>query len=69
MFPEGRVEIYENPAPKLKRFRYESEGRSAPLEGVRSTPTAKTFPSIKVVNYTGRARVVVSCVTADAPYR
>lgn len=68
MLPDGRVEIYEEPR-KLGRFRYESEGRSAPLEGVRSTPTAKTFPSIKVLNYTGMARVVVSCVTADEPHR
>lgn len=69
MFPDGRIEIYDEPSSMIKRFRYKSEGRSVPLEGVRSTPTARTLPSIRVVNYTGKARVVVSCVTADEPHR
>ncbi|KAK0097946.1 hypothetical protein PV326_012625 [Microctonus aethiopoides] len=64
------VEIIEQPASKALRFRYECEGRSAgSIPGVNSTPENKTFPSIKVVGYKGRAVVVVSCVTKDPPYR
>lgn len=64
------VVITEQPASKALRFRYECEGRSAgSIPGVNSTPENKTFPSIKVVGHQGRAVVVVSCVTKDAPYR
>ncbi|KAH0945556.1 hypothetical protein HN011_011334 [Eciton burchellii] len=65
-----RVEILEQPASKALRFRYECEGRSAgSIPGINSTPENKTFPSIKIVGYKGRAMVVVSCVTKDLPYR
>ncbi|XP_034950477.1 proto-oncogene c-Rel isoform X2 [Chelonus insularis] len=64
------VEIVEQPASKALRFRYECEGRSAgSIPGVNSTPENKTFPSIRIVGYKGRAVVVVSCVTKDSPYR
>ncbi|XP_044576138.1 embryonic polarity protein dorsal-like isoform X3 [Cotesia glomerata] len=64
------VEIVEQPASKALRFRYECEGRSAgSIPGVNSIPENKTFPSIKIVGYKGRAVVVVSCVTKDPPYR
>jgi hypothetical protein len=64
------VQITEQPAPKALRFRYECEGRSAgSIPGVNSTPENKTFPSIRVHGYQGRAVVVVSCVTKDQPYR
>ncbi|XP_011496611.1 PREDICTED: proto-oncogene c-Rel-like [Ceratosolen solmsi marchali] len=64
------VEIVEQPASKALRFRYECEGRSAgSIPGVNSTPENKTFPSIRIVGYKGRAIVVVSCVTKDPPYR
>lgn len=64
------VKITEQPAPKALRFRYECEGRSAgSIPGVYSTPDNKTFPSIQIIGYNGRAVVVVSCVTKDAPYR
>lgn len=54
----------------LCRFRYECEGRSAgSIPGVHSTPENKTYPTIEIVGYRGRAVVVVSCVTKDAPYR
>ncbi|XP_018357417.1 PREDICTED: embryonic polarity protein dorsal isoform X1 [Trachymyrmex cornetzi] len=67
---QPRVEILEQPASKALRFRYECEGRSAgSIPGVNSTPENKTFPSIRIVGYKGRAMVVVSCVTKDAPYR
>lgn len=66
----ARVEITEQPASKALRFRYECEGRSAgSIPGTSSTTDTKTYPSIRVVGYQGRAVVVVSCVTKDVPYR
>lgn len=53
------VKIIEQPASKALRFRYECEGRSAgSIPGVLSSPENKTFPSIQVVGYRGRAVVV-----------
>ncbi|XP_055386673.1 embryonic polarity protein dorsal isoform X2 [Condylostylus longicornis] len=64
------VKIVEQPASKALRFRYECEGRSAgSIPGVNSTHENKTYPTIEVVGYQGRAFVVVSCVTKDKPYR
>lgn len=64
------VRITEQPASKALRFRYECEGRSAgSIPGVSSTQDNKTYPSIEIVGYKGRAVVVVSCVTKDQPYR
>ncbi|EFA02850.1 dorsal [Tribolium castaneum] len=64
------VKIIEQPASKALRFRYECEGRSAgSIPGASSTPENKTFPSIQVMGYQGRAVVVVSCVTKDEPFR
>uniref|UniRef100_A0A1B6CGI4 RHD domain-containing protein n=1 Tax=Clastoptera arizonana TaxID=38151 RepID=A0A1B6CGI4_9HEMI len=64
------IEIIEQPAPKALRFRYECEGRSAgSIPGVNSSPENKTFPTIQIVGYKGRAVVVVSCVTKDSPHR
>lgn len=64
------VRVIEQPAPKALRFRYECEGRSAgSIPGVSSTPKNRTSPTIEVVGYTGKAVVVVSCVTKDKPYK
>ena len=64
------VVILEHPAPKALRFRYECEGRSAgSIPGANSTSDNKTYPTIQVKNYVGRAVVVVSCVTKDFPYK
>lgn len=69
-YPNAFVKITEQPAPKALRFRYECEGRSAgSIPGTNSTSDNKTYPGIQVVNYRGRAVVVVSCVTKDQPYR
>lgn len=69
-YPTACVKITEQPAPKALRFRYECEGRSAgSIPGANSTSDNKTYPSIQVVNYRGRAVVVVSCVTKEQPYR
>ena len=68
--PGPYVIIEEQPASKALRFRYECEGRSAgAIPGANSTPENKTYPTIKIENYTGRAVVVVSCVTKDLPYK
>lgn len=64
------VKILEQPAPKALRFRYKCEGRSAgSIPGANNTPEIKTFPTIQIVGWKGRAVVVVSCVTKDPPYR
>jgi len=64
------VRILEQPASKGLRFRYECEGRSAgSIPGTSSSQDNKTFPTIQVIGYTGKAVVVVSCVTNDAPYK
>jgi c-Rel proto-oncogene protein len=62
--------ILEQPASKALRFRYECEGRSAgSIPGANSTADNKTYPTIQIMNYKGRAVVVVSCVTKDFPYK
>ncbi|XP_056648184.1 embryonic polarity protein dorsal-like isoform X4 [Diorhabda carinulata] len=67
---QARIRIVEQPASKALRFRYECEGRSAgSIPGARSTPENKSYPTIRVEGYKGRAVVVVSCVTRDQPYR
>ncbi|XP_052276378.1 putative transcription factor p65 homolog isoform X2 [Dreissena polymorpha] len=64
------VEIVEQPKARGLRFRYECEGRSAgSIPGESSTPERKTFPAIKIHNYSGPAVIVVSCVTKDEPYK
>lgn len=64
------VAILEQPASKALRFRYECEGRSAgSIPGANSTSDNKTYPTIQIMNYIGRAVVVVSCVTKDFPYK
>lgn len=64
------VEIIEQPKQRGMRFRYKCEGRSAgSIPGERSTDTTKTHPTIKVNNYQGSARIRISLVTKDAPYK
>lgn len=64
------VRITEQPAPKALRFRYECEGRSAgSIPGASSTPENRTYPTIEIVGYRGKATVLVSCVTKDKPYK
>merc|ERR1712227_1046887 len=61
------VRILEQPASHKLRYRYKCEGRGAgALQGERSTTDKKSFPKIQIVNYTGPAVVVVSCVTHDS---
>ncbi|KAM3919715.1 transcription factor p65 isoform 1-T1 [Leptodactylus fuscus] len=64
------VEIIEQPKQRGMRFRYKCEGRSAgSIPGERSTDSTKTHPTIKINNYQGPARIRISLVTKDAPYK
>ncbi|XP_068632579.1 embryonic polarity protein dorsal-like [Battus philenor] len=48
------------------RFRYKSEGRWAgSIPGVKTN----TYPTIEISGCSGKAVIVVSCVTKDTPYR
>ncbi|XP_026314792.1 transcription factor p65 isoform X2 [Hyposmocoma kahamanoa] len=64
------VRIVEQPASRALRFRYECEGRSAgSIPGVNSTQDRRTYPTIEICGHTGKAIVVVSCVTKESPYK
>ncbi|KAG9509099.1 Embryonic polarity protein dorsal, partial [Fragariocoptes setiger] len=64
------VRIVEQPAKRARRFRYACESRSAgSWPGVNSCDEQKTYPAIQIMNYVGRAVVVVSCVTKEYPFR
>lgn len=66
----ARVEIIEEPLSKAMRFRYECERRTnAIIYGANSTVDKKTYPTIRIIGYTGEALVIVSCVTAEEPYK
>jgi len=71
--PRPYLEIVEQPASNSLRFRYRCEGRSAgTLHGASTTgrySETKTFPKVKIHGFQGPARVAISCVEADAPYR
>lgn len=65
-----RVIIVEEPASKSIRFRYECEGRSAgSIPGVNSTTEHQTYPTIKVLYYTGPVCIFASCVATEEPHR
>ena len=59
------IVIVEQPAPHKQRFRYETDGGVDVIQGASSTKEKKTFPQIQILNYTGRAYIVVSCVTNE----
>ena len=62
------VEIVEQPARNGTRFRYECEGKyKNNIHGVSGD--RNSFPTIRVVNHDGPGCVLVSCVTANPPYR
>ncbi|TMS17194.1 hypothetical protein E3U43_001263 [Larimichthys crocea] len=59
------LQIVEQPKQRGFRFRYGCEGPShGGLPGASSEKNRKTYPTIKVCNYQGPARVVVQLVTA-----
>ncbi|XP_055499065.1 nuclear factor NF-kappa-B p105 subunit-like [Leucoraja erinacea] len=62
------IEIIEQPKQRGFRFRYGCEGPShGGLPGVSSEKNNKTYPAVKIHNYTGPARVIVQLVTSDEP--
>ncbi|XP_038074909.1 putative transcription factor p65 homolog [Patiria miniata] len=64
------LEIVEQPKQKDLRFRYECEGRSAgSLLGVKTTSDRKTYPTVKIKNYTGKAKIVACLVTRQTPHQ
>ncbi|XP_029932382.1 transcription factor p65 isoform X2 [Myripristis murdjan] len=64
------IEIIEQPKQRGMRFRYKCEGRSAgSIPGEKTNDNTKTYPSIKVHNYSGPMRVRISLVTKNAPHK
>ncbi|XP_048459926.1 nuclear factor NF-kappa-B p105 subunit-like [Rhincodon typus] len=62
------IEIIEQPKQRGFRFRYGCEGPShGGLPGVASEKNKKTYPTVKIHNYTGPAKIVVQLVTIDEP--
>ncbi|KAJ3602778.1 hypothetical protein NHX12_030526 [Muraenolepis orangiensis] len=61
------LQIIEQPKQRGFRFRYGCEGPShGGLPGASSEKNRKSFPTVKVCNYQGPARVVVQLVTASS---
>uniref|UniRef100_A0A8C9WS49 Nuclear factor of kappa light polypeptide gene enhancer in B-cells 2 (p49/p100) n=1 Tax=Scleropages formosus TaxID=113540 RepID=A0A8C9WS49_SCLFO len=64
------LQIIEEPKQRGFRFRYECEGPShGGLPGASSEKNKKTYPTVKVCNYVGYARVEVQLVTHTDPPR
>ncbi|XP_067277931.1 nuclear factor NF-kappa-B p100 subunit isoform X1 [Pseudorasbora parva] len=64
------LQIIEEPKQRGFRFRYECEGPShGGLPGASSERNRRTYPTVKVSNYVGHARVEVQLVTHTDPPR
>ncbi|XP_017319794.1 nuclear factor NF-kappa-B p100 subunit isoform X2 [Ictalurus punctatus] len=64
------LQIIEEPKQRGFRFRYECEGPShGGLPGASSERNRRTYPTVKVFNYVGHARVEVQLVTHTEPPR
>ncbi|XP_052469119.1 nuclear factor NF-kappa-B p100 subunit [Carassius gibelio] len=64
------LQIIEEPKQRGFRFRYECEGPShGGLPGASSERNRRTYPTVKVSNYLGQARVEVQLVTHTDPPR
>ncbi|XP_056147683.1 nuclear factor NF-kappa-B p100 subunit isoform X2 [Lampris incognitus] len=62
------IQIIEEPKQRGFRFRYECEGPShGGLPGASSEKNRRTYPTVKVNNYVGIARVEVQLVTHTDP--
>ena len=64
-----KLEIIEQPSQTGVRFRFKSEKKSEYIHGRFNTKHKKTFPSIRVKHFKGNIKLVISCVSADPPYR
>ncbi|XP_019715667.1 nuclear factor NF-kappa-B p100 subunit [Hippocampus comes] len=64
------IQIIEEPKQRGFRFRYECEGPShGGLPGASSEKNRRTYPTVKINNYVGHARVEVQLVTHMDPPR
>ncbi|XP_017289142.1 nuclear factor NF-kappa-B p100 subunit isoform X2 [Kryptolebias marmoratus] len=64
------IQIIEEPKQRGFRFRYECEGPShGGLPGASSEKNRRTYPTVKINNYVGLARVEVQLVTHTDPAR
>ncbi|XP_061645880.1 nuclear factor NF-kappa-B p100 subunit isoform X5 [Phyllopteryx taeniolatus] len=64
------IQIIEEPKQRGFRFRYECEGPShGGLPGASSEKNRRTYPTVKINNYVGHARVEVQLVTHTDPPR
>ncbi|XP_046690604.1 nuclear factor NF-kappa-B p100 subunit isoform X2 [Silurus meridionalis] len=64
------LQIIEEPKQRGFRFRYECEGPShGGLPGASSERNRRTYPTVKICNYVGHARVEVQLVTHTEPPR
>ncbi|XP_041866967.1 proto-oncogene c-Rel [Melanotaenia boesemani] len=67
---EPAVQIFEQPKQRGMRFRYKCEGRSAgSIPGEKSSDNNRTYPSLQILNYSGKGKVRVYLVTKNEPYR
>eukprot|EP00920_Eleutheroschizon_duboscqi_P000886 GHVT01002264.1.p1 GENE.GHVT01002264.1~~GHVT01002264.1.p1 ORF type:complete len:531 (-),score=43.14 GHVT01002264.1:178-1770(-) len=58
--------LHEQPQQRGFRFRYQCEGTShGGIQGERSSRHNKTYPSVKINNYHGKARIIVILVTNE----
>ncbi|XP_077469923.1 nuclear factor NF-kappa-B p100 subunit isoform X2 [Stigmatopora argus] len=64
------IQIIEEPKQRGFRFRYECEGPShGGLPGASSEKNRRTYPTVRINNYVGHARVEVQLVTHTDPPR
>ncbi|XP_061086918.1 nuclear factor NF-kappa-B p100 subunit-like isoform X1 [Conger conger] len=64
------IQIIEEPKQRGFRFRYKCEGPShGGLPGASSEKNKKTYPTVKVYNHVGHARIEVQLVTHTDPPR
>nr|AAI69362.1 V-rel reticuloendotheliosis viral oncogene homolog (avian) [Xenopus laevis]CAA89218.1 Xrel2 protein [Xenopus laevis] len=67
---DPHIEIFEQPRQRGMRYRYKCEGRCAgSIHGEHSTENNRTYPSIKIMNYTGKGIVRITLVTKNEPHK
>ncbi|CAJ1066917.1 proto-oncogene c-Rel [Xyrichtys novacula] len=70
LLAEPSVQVFEQPKQRGMRFRYKCEGRSAgSIPGEKSSDNSRTYPSVQILNYSGKGKVRVYLVTKNEPYR
>ncbi|XP_029719784.1 embryonic polarity protein dorsal-like, partial [Aedes albopictus] len=65
-----QIVIIEQPQARSIRFRYACENRKgsfSPILGVSSSENHRSYPTVEIVGFQGRAKIVVHCVTVDTP--